>query len=119
MPRATWDLMQVGNCGSPIETDEGWILLTHGVGPMRCYTISALLLDREDPLRVIGHLRQPLLRAIGDEREGYVPNVVYTCGAMPHGDNLYIPFSLADESTTMATVGLDALVNRLLDSGGT
>ena len=118
LPRSTWDLMQVGNCGSPIETSEGWLLLTHGVGPMRCYTISALLLDRDDPLRVIGHLRQPLLQATGTEREGYVPNVVYTCGAMIHGDNLYIPYSLADESTTMAVVGLDPLVNRLLDGGG-
>jgi len=118
VPRAMWDFMQVGNCGSPIETSEGWILLTHGVGPMRCYSISALLLDRDDPLRVIGHLRQPLLRAVGPEREGYVPNVVYTCGAMAHNGSLYIPFSLADESTTMAVVGLDPLVNRLLDGGG-
>ena len=116
-PRASWELMQMGNCGSPIETPEGWLLLTHGVGPMRNYCISALLLDRDDPMRVIGHLRQPLIRAMGPEREGYVPNVVYTCGAMAHNGYLYLPFSLADHTTTMAVVGMDQLLNRLMDGG--
>ncbi len=115
-PKRTWEMMQVGNCGSPIETSEGWLLLTHGVGPMRSYSIGAMLLDREDPLRVIGHLRQPLLRSMGEEREGYVPNVVYTCGAMVHQDRLYLPYALADRSTTVAVVEMDELLNRLLDS---
>ena len=116
MPSATWELMQVGNCGSPIETPEGWLLLTHGVGPMRSYCIGAMLLDLNDPLRVIGHLRQPLLRSVGKEREGYVPNVVYTCGAMLHDGDLYVPYALADHSVTAAVVNMDDLLNHLLDS---
>src|SRR5690606_23835778 len=115
-PKLPWELMQIGNCGSPIETSEGWILLTHGVAPMREYSIGAMLLDLEDPLRVIGHLREPLITAEGEEREGYVPNVVYTCGAMVHDEKLYVPYAQADRSTSFAVVELAALVDRLLDS---
>jgi predicted GH43/DUF377 family glycosyl hydrolase len=116
-PKYPWELMQIGNCGSPIETPEGWLLLTHGVGPMRSYAIGAMLLDLNDPLKVIGHLQQPLITPIGEEREGYVPNVVYTCGAMVHGNELYIPYAQADKSTGISVVDLDGLINRLLDTG--
>jgi predicted GH43/DUF377 family glycosyl hydrolase len=114
-PKFPWELMQIGNCGSPIETPEGWVLLTHGVGPMRSYAIGAMLLDLNDPLKVIGHLQQPLLTPVGEEREGYVPNVVYTCGALAHRGQLFVPFAAADKATTMAVVDLDQLINRLLD----
>jgi len=116
-PKYPWELMQIGNCGSPIETPEGWLLLTHGVGPMRSYAIGAMLLDLKDPLRVIGHLREPLITPVGEEREGYVPNVVYTCGAMVHGNELYIPYAQADKSTGISVVDMDGLINRLVDSG--
>jgi predicted GH43/DUF377 family glycosyl hydrolase len=116
-PKYPWELMQIGNCGSPIETSEGWLLLTHGVGPMRSYAIGAMLLDRNDPLRVIGHLREPLITPVGEEREGYVPNVVYTCGAMVHGSELYIPYAQADKSTGISVVDMDGLINRLMDEG--
>jgi predicted GH43/DUF377 family glycosyl hydrolase len=115
-PKFPWELMQIGNCGSPIETPEGWLLLTHGVGPMRSYAIGAMLLDLNDPLKVLGHLRQPLLTPVGEEREGYVPNVVYTCGALAHRNQLFIPFAAADRATNMAVVDLDQLVDRLLES---
>jgi len=113
-PTHPWELMQIGNCGSPIETDEGWILLTHGVGPMRQYCIGAMLLDLEDPMKVIGHLQQPLLSPTEEERAGYVPNVVYTCGAMVHGERLYIPYAMSDIATRMASVRMDQLIDRLL-----
>lgn len=116
MPKTAWELMQIGNCGSPLETPEGWLLLTHGVGPMRTYCIGAMLLDLDDPQKVIGHLKKPLLTPVGDEREGYVPNVVYSCGAMIHQDKLYLPYALADKSTSIATIDMDELLNRLLDS---
>jgi len=116
MPKTAWEFMQIGNCGSPMETPEGWLLLTHGVGPMRTYSIGALLLDLDDPQKIIGHLKQPLLTPLGDEREGYVPNVVYSCGAMIHRDKLYLPYALADKSTSIATIDMDELLNRLLDS---
>lgn len=112
-PRQPWELIQLGNCGSPIETDEGWLLLTHGVGPMREYSISALLLDLDDPSRVIGELTAPLLRPNPDERDGYVPNVVYSCGAMRNGEQLVIPFAVSDAHTTFATVSIPALVAEL------
>ena len=114
--RADWELMQIGNSGSPIETSEGWLLLTHGVGPMRAYSIGAMLLDLEDPVKVIGLLREPLLKPLGVEREGYVPNVVYTCGAMAHNNHLYMPYAVADKSTRLAVVEMDKLIDRLLDS---
>ncbi len=112
-PKQRWEFIQLGNCGSPIETDEGWLLLTHGVGPMRQYSISAILLDLEDPSRVIGELTEPLLRPNADERDGYVPNVVYSCGPMRHGDHLVIPFGVSDAYTTFATVSIPALLAEL------
>lgn len=112
-PMHPWEFMQIGNCGSPIETDIGWLLLTHGVGPMRTYSISALLLDLNDPLKVIGHLNEPLLMPLEEEREGYVPNVVYTCGALVHGDRLYLPYAMSDAATGFALVDLDKLLEQL------
>jgi predicted GH43/DUF377 family glycosyl hydrolase len=112
-PRHPWEFVQIGNCGSPLETDAGWLLLTHGVGPMRTYAIGAALLDRDDPLKVIGYLPEPLLTAEENEREGYVPNVVYTCGAIIHAGSLFIPYAQADKSTSMAVVDLKELLQRL------
>jgi len=106
-PVFPWELVQLGNCGSPIETDAGWLVLSHGVGPMRKYCIGAFLLDRDDPTKVIGRLREPLLKPNENEREGYVPNVVYTCGALVHGGELIIPYGLADHATGFATVPLN------------
>lgn len=106
-PAFPWELVQMGNCGSPIETDAGWLVLSHGVGPMRKYCIGAFLLDLEDPTRVIGRLREPLIRPSDNEREGYVPNVVYSCGSLVHGRTLVIPYAMSDYATTFATVPLD------------
>jgi predicted GH43/DUF377 family glycosyl hydrolase len=105
-PAFPWEFVQMGNCGSPIETEAGWLVLSHGVGPMRTYCIGAFLLDRDDPTHVIGRLREPLLKANQKEREGYVPNVVYTCGALVHNGELIIPYGLADHATGFATVPL-------------
>ena len=105
-PAFPWELVQLGNCGSPIETDAGWLVLSHGIGPMRQYSIGAFLLDRDDPSKVIGRLREPLLKPNQNEREGYVPNVVYTCGALVHNGELIIPYGLADHATGFATVPL-------------
>ena len=105
-PEFSWELVQLGNCGSPIETDAGWLVLSHGVGPMRKYCIGAFLLDRDDPSKVIGRLSEPLLKPNEYEREGYVPNVVYTCGALVHRGELIIPYGLADHATGFATVPL-------------
>jgi predicted GH43/DUF377 family glycosyl hydrolase len=112
-PKNPWEIVQVGNCGSPIETDAGWILLTHGVGPMRQYCIGALLLDREDPSRVISQLNEPMLVPEADERDGYVPNVVYSCGALRHGDHLIIPYAVSDSHTRVATVPITDVLERL------
>lgn len=112
-PSQPWEFTQLGNCGSPIETDAGWLVLTHGVGPMRKYCIGAVLLDREDPSVVIGRLREPLLRPAPDEREGYVPNVVYTCGALAHNGVLIIPYAVSDTATRFASVRLDDLLAQL------
>ncbi|NUR27396.1 MAG: hypothetical protein HOV83_16380 [Catenulispora sp.] len=114
IPAHPWALTQVGNCGSPIETDAGWLVLTHGVGPMRVYALGAVLLDLEDPTRVIGSLAEPLLIATPDERDGYVPNVVYSCGALKHEDVLVIPYGFGDMGIEFATVSVSALVERLL-----
>ena len=103
-PIYPWELVQLGNCGSPIETEAGWLVLSHGVGPMRKYCIGAFLLDRDNPAKVIGRLREPLLKPNENEREGYVPNVVYTCGALVHNGALIIPYALADHATSFATV---------------
>jgi predicted GH43/DUF377 family glycosyl hydrolase len=112
-PTEPWDLIQLGNCGSPIETPAGWIMLTHGVGPMRQYAIGAELLDLDDPTRVIGHLTEPLLTPAEDERDGYVPNVVYSCGAMLHGDHIVIPYGIADANVGVATIAVGQLLDRL------
>jgi predicted GH43/DUF377 family glycosyl hydrolase len=114
VPKQPWEFVQSGNCGSPIETTEGWLLLTHGVGPMRTYCIGAMLLDLRDPNRVIGILEEPLISPIEKDRDGYVPNVVYTCGAMVHNERLYIPFASSDTTTRFAVVSMDRLLNRLI-----
>jgi predicted GH43/DUF377 family glycosyl hydrolase len=106
-PRFPWEFVQMGNCGSPIETEAGWLVLGHGVGPMRKYCIGAFLLDRDDPTRVLGRLREPLIKPAENEREGYVPNVVYSCGSLLHGRQLVIPYAMSDYATTFATVSLD------------
>ena len=103
----------MGNAGSPIETAAGWLVITHGVGPMREYSLGAILLDLEDPTKVIGALREPLMRPRADERDGYVPNVLYSCGAMVVGDQLLLPFGVGDSSVRFAFVDLPALLARL------
>jgi predicted GH43/DUF377 family glycosyl hydrolase len=105
-PKFPWELVQLGNCGSPIETDAGWLVLSHGVGAMRQYCIGAFLLDRDDPTKVIGRLREPLIKPNEQEREGYVPNVVYTCGAILYQGDVIIPYGLADHAAGFATVAL-------------
>lgn len=112
-PREIWECVHIGNCGSPIETKEGWILLTHGVGPMRRYSIGAALLDLRDPTKVIGRLKKPLITSLDDEWEGYVPNVVYTCGGLLNGENLLIPFGISDHRTAFCTVKVDELITEL------
>ncbi len=112
-PAAMWESVKIGNCGSPIETDAGWLVITHGVGPMRKYCIGAALLDLEDPRKVIGRLPLPLLSTEGDEREGYVPNVVYSCGSMLHGKQLILPFAISDRATVIASVSLDNLLEAM------
>jgi predicted GH43/DUF377 family glycosyl hydrolase len=112
-PGYPWEFVQLGNCGSPIETDAGWLVLTHGVGAMRRYAVSAILLDRDDPSRVIGRLREPLLEPSPEEREGYVPNVVYSCGALIHAGQLILPYAMSDQCTSFATVPLDELLREL------
>ena len=109
-PTFPWELVQLGNCGSPIETESGWLVLSHGVGPLRKYCIGAFLLDRDDPAKVLGRLREPLLKPNPNEREGYVPNVVYTCGALLHRGELIIPYGLADHATSFATVALEEVL---------
>jgi predicted GH43/DUF377 family glycosyl hydrolase len=117
-PKQPWEIVQVGNCGSPIETEAGWILLIHGVGPMRQYWLGALLLDLEDPSRVIGELSEPLLVPNADERDGYVPNVVYSCGALRLGDDLIIPYGVSDSHTSMATASIPELLVAFASSKG-
>jgi len=112
-PQFPWQYIQVGNCGSPIETEKGWLLLTHGVGSMRRYCLGITLLDRDDPTRVIGQTREPLLAPNDEEREGYVPNVVYSCGAIIHNGELVIPYAMADYASTFATVSLDDLFRNI------
>lgn len=116
-PSQPWELIQTGNCGSPVETEAGWLVLTHGVGPMREYAISALLLDLDDPQRVIGGLREPLISPAADERDGYVPNVVYSCGALLHGDRLLLPYGVSDSSVRFAFVDVPLLLDRLTAGG--
>jgi predicted GH43/DUF377 family glycosyl hydrolase len=113
-PLHPWEFVQIGNCGSPLETERGWLLLTHGVGPFRQYSIGAALLDREDPQKVIGRLKEPLIIWTEASRSGYVPNVVYTCGAMIHNGTLVLPYAMSDRQTAIALVELGPLVERLL-----
>lgn len=112
-PARAWEALQLGNCGPPIETEAGWLVLTHGVGPMRTYRIGALLLDLEEPTRIIGRLRRPLLSPAADEQDGYVPNVVYSCGALVHQGTLVLPYGIGDAAIGFATVPMDALVAEL------
>jgi predicted GH43/DUF377 family glycosyl hydrolase len=107
----TWEFSQIGNCGSPIETDRGWLLITHGVGPMRRYCLGAALLDLEDPTKVIARLKEPLLTPNDDEREGYVPNVVYSCGSMIHNDCLVVPYAMSDWASSVCTIPLRDIFN--------
>jgi predicted GH43/DUF377 family glycosyl hydrolase len=115
-PRYPWELVQMGNCGSPIETPEGWLIITHGVGPVREYVLGISLLDLNNPEKEIGRLPDPLLLPNAKEREGYVPNVVYSCGSMIHGDSLVIPYAMSDHSSTYATVNLAELLAALKKS---
>jgi predicted GH43/DUF377 family glycosyl hydrolase len=112
-PQQPWEAIQMGNCGSPIETEQGWLVLTHGVGPMRTYRIGALLLDLERPQRILADLPEPILEANDDERNGYVPNVVYSCGAMRHGDHLVLPYGASDQGTRIATLSIAELLEEL------
>lgn len=112
-PAAIWETVKIGNCGSPIETEEGWLVITHGVGPMRKYCLGAALLDLRDPSRVIGRLTQPLLAPEGEEREGYVPNVVYSCGSLLHGGKLILPFAVSDRASSIASIPLDELLGAI------
>ena len=116
VPLKHWKFTQIGNCGSPIETDHGWLLLTHAVGPLRKYVIGACLLDLEDPSRVLGSLIEPLMMPNREEREGYVPNVLYTCGAMIHNEELILPYAMSDSSTGFARVPMAQLLEKLLNS---
>jgi predicted GH43/DUF377 family glycosyl hydrolase len=112
-PQYDWEFVQIGNCGSPILTEAGWLLLTHGVGSMRQYCIGAVLLDAKDPSKVIGRLEGPLMSPTQEESSGYVPNVVYSCGALVHRDMLVIPYGISDRTTGFAIVSLEELLNKL------
>ncbi|MFZ5938996.1 MAG: glycoside hydrolase family 130 protein [Bacteroidota bacterium] len=115
-PKYPWELIQIGNCGSPIETNDGWLVITHGVGPMREYVLGAALFDLDNPEIEIGRSRTPLLIPNSEEREGYVPNVVYSCGSMVHNNDLILPYAMSDYSSTYASVNLKELLNELKNS---
>ncbi len=112
-PQFPWEFVQIGNCGSPIELDNGWLLLTHGVGPVRKYSIGAVLLDKGDPSKVLARSREPLVRPEPSEREGYVPNVVYTCGAIRHNDQIILPYAVSDTFSNFATIKIAALMETM------
>jgi predicted GH43/DUF377 family glycosyl hydrolase len=112
-PQFPWEFVQIGNCGSPIELDEGWLLLTHGVGPVRKYSIGAVLLDKTNPSKVLARTREPLIRPEPSERQGYVPNVVYTCGAMRHQDQIILPYAVSDTFSNFATIKIATLMSVL------
>jgi predicted GH43/DUF377 family glycosyl hydrolase len=112
-PKFPWEFVQMGNCGSPIELDEGWLLLTHGVGAVRKYAIGAALLDKQDPSKVLARSREPLVRPEPSEREGYVPNVVYTCGAMRHNDQIVLPYAICDTFSNFSTIKIADLLRTL------
>jgi predicted GH43/DUF377 family glycosyl hydrolase len=109
-PRWPWEFIQMGNCGSPIEIDEGWLVLTHGVGPVRNYCVGACLLDKEDPTKVLARRKEPLLQPEDQGRDGYVPNVVYSCGALLRGRTLLLPFGVADNFVAFSTLGVDEIL---------
>lgn len=112
-PAEVWESVKIGNCGSPIETEAGWLVLTHGVGPMRKYCIGAALLDLHDPTQLIGRLREPILSAEGNEREGYVPNVVYSCGALLHDRKIVLPYAMSDKASAIVSIDLDEILAAL------
>jgi predicted GH43/DUF377 family glycosyl hydrolase len=112
-PEFPWEFVQIGNCGSPIELDSGWLLLTHGVGPVRRYSIGAVLLDKDDPSKVIARSREPLVQPEPTQREGYVPNVVYTCGAMRLHDLIILPYAVSDTASKFASIRIDALMDAM------
>jgi predicted GH43/DUF377 family glycosyl hydrolase len=112
-PQQPWEFVKLGNCGSPIETEAGWLALTHGVGPMRKYCIGAILLDLHDPARIIGRLKEPLLRPEANEREGYVPNVVYSCGSLVHNGQLILPYGISDTASSIVRIELSELLAAL------
>lgn len=114
-PDFPWELFQIGNCGSPIETEKGWLCLSHGVGALRRYTIGAFLLDKDDPTKLIGRLKEPLLESIETEREGYVPNVVYTCGGVINGKDLVFPYAMSDYASSFASVDLNELLDKIIN----
>lgn len=116
-PMYPWEFIQIGNAGSPIETERGWLIITHGVGPMRKYCLGASLFDLNDPSKELGRLRYPLLMPEEDERHGYVPNVVYSCGTIIHNDKLFIPYAVSDYATSFATVSLKALLDEIVNAG--
>ena len=112
-PKFSWEFIHIGNCGSPIETEHGWLVITHGVGPMRRYVLSASLLKLDDPTIEIGRLNEPLLTPNSDEREGYVPNVIYSCGSIIHNGKLIIPYGISDSFTSFAEVDMDSFIGKL------
>ncbi|WP_404710394.1 glycoside hydrolase family 130 protein [Sphingomonas sp. MMS24-J13] len=112
-PRFPWELIQIGNCGAPVEIDEGWLVLIHGVGPVRNYSLGACLLDKNDPTRLLARTTEPLIGSNPTDRDGYVPNVVYSCGAMLHGRTLLLPYGVADSFTAFATISVDALLRAM------
>lgn len=116
-PESPWEFIQVGNCGSPLETEKGWLVITHSVGPMREYVIGAMLLDLHDPTKVLGKLKEPLLFANEEERNGYVPNVLYSCGQIIHNNQLILPYAYSDHESTYATICLEELLSTLLEEG--
>lgn len=116
-PKFPWEYIQVGNCGSPIETEHGWLVITHGVGTMRKYCLGATLLNLDDPTKVIGQLSEPLLMPNEEEREGYVPNVVYSCGSLIHNNQLVLPYAMSDTASTYASIPMDDLMERLIPAG--
>ena len=112
-PEDSWGYVQLGNCGSPIKTSEGWLVITHAVGPLRKYVLGAILLDLKNPSKIIKKLNKPLLSPNEEEREGYVPNVVYSCGSMVHEGNLILPYAMSDSASTFATINIVDLLNEM------
>ncbi len=115
-PHYFWEFSQVGNCGSPMETEKGWLVITHGVGPLRTYCLGASLFDLKDPTKELGRLREPLLVPSQDEMEGYVPNVVYTCGAIICHDNVIIPYGMSDYASSIVSVPLGTLLSKIMEA---